>query len=502
MMRAAALFLLIPIWVGVLPLAAQVQTQTEGNPPLKYQFKSGASLLYSVRIEADEELYTDMLLGSVNFVVRALEHDSATLTTRSTLMAQRRPKDPRNPQTQAPFRLGRFWSDFLQSGGPSSGSGEIKIDAQGQLLKASGERTLPWAMGDLAFLVLEPMSSKDHAWQSSAECRLVVDEHFPNRPPPGFNRAARAIYPAQELSVFGITGVSNHWVQIQKTYELKTRETVTGAPRFQVDGKGFLVFDTQAGVPRSFEFKGTLTDHTTNVTRRTPLSVTYRLLEGSERDPVTLAATPPGVAKTERRALPANDFNQLLFELNSSQAYRRRTASDQLPRFAPGERRAEIAKALEPLLEEEDTFARTSAARALGVWGGPDQVPALVRRLDDEAISTRMAVIDALASLRDARGAEALARRMAADQDAPLCRRALEQMGSVAEPALIGLLKEKLAKTRREACVTLKSMGTRECVAALTESTTDPDSLVALSAKDALRTITARINPAVLAPKK
>jgi hypothetical protein len=62
----------------------------------------------------------------------------------------------------------------------------------------------------------------------------------------------------------------------------------------RLSGEGPITFAIKAGMPTDLEFKGTLTLTTGNLPARIPLTLTYRLLEGAERE---RALNPPPVPR-------------------------------------------------------------------------------------------------------------------------------------------------------------------------------------------------------------
>jgi HEAT repeat protein len=104
-------------------------------------------------------------------------------------------------------------------------------------------------------------------------------------------------------------------------------------------------------------------------------------------------------------------------------------------------RQAEVARALEPVLEDQQTFVRLAAAKALKSWADKDSVPALIKNLDQKFApfsgDIQGNLMAALGRLADPRGAEAVAPYLAnafVNEDA---RRSLKAMGPMAEKEVV-----------------------------------------------------------------
>jgi hypothetical protein len=129
-------------------------------------------------------------------------------------------------------------------------------------------------------------------------------------------------------------------------------------------------------------------------------------------------------------------------------------------------RRTEVARALEPLLDDLDPAVRLAGMRALEVWGGAENVPAVVRLLESdpggfEGEECRRRATDTLVRLKDSRGAAAVARQWKYPLEGERTRRALEKLGPAAEPAVLPYLNNTDRNVQAEACKTLQAIGTR-----------------------------------------
>ncbi|MFO0911205.1 MAG: HEAT repeat domain-containing protein [Isosphaeraceae bacterium] len=201
---------------------------------------------------------------------------------------------------------------------------------------------------------------------------------------------------------------------------------------------------------------------------------------------ITLQAKPLSAA--ERRP-PDHDFvAQVLFDLKSPVLQKRKDALSRLSNAPPDEkRRVEVAKAVESMLKDPDGFARSDAAKALAIWGGPANTPSLVEALRDPAFNVRWAVFDAIAAMKDPAAAEPVAAYLATN-DRSKAVEALKGMGSGAESAVIKYLEHGEVFTRMEAARILAVIGTEKSVGPLQLliQRTNNHGLDAMAAGDAL----------------
>src|SRR5581483_10813598 len=147
---------------------------------------------------------------------------------------------------------------------------------------------------------------------------------------------------------------------------------------------------------------------------------------------------------------PAADVASALDDLNSADAGRRKGAAERLAKvYAPlPERRAEVAKALEPRVSDSDLWTRRAAVRALAVWGGPETVPALCAALKNSDLFTRQPAAEALGKIKDPAAAPALAELLPALGDRGGASNALKAIGPPAQGALFPLLEHQDLFTR------------------------------------------------------
>lgn len=167
------------------------------------------------------------------------------------------------------------------------------------------------------------------------------------------------------------------------------------------------------------------------------------------------------------------DLDGALADLRGNDANRQIAAARWLARGPVDKaRRAEVAKALEPLLDDRNAGVRVAGMRAMEVWAGAENVPAILRLLDSnptgfEGDECRKRAIDTLVKLKDARGGPAVARNFKNPFEREWTRRSLIALGPDAEDAVLPYLEDPDWGVRVEACHTLKQIGTRKSLPAL-----------------------------------
>jgi serine/threonine protein kinase len=210
-----------------------------------------------------------------------------------------------------------------------------------------------------------------------------------------------------------------------------------------------------------------------------------------DADVVREANRPPAPAELPQPRDP--NLRLILVALKADNAFTRNEAATRLEKMLPIEdERAAVAGALQPLLNDPDHFTRQAMIRALGVWGTPQHIPALVKMFEHDDVFTRRAAITALGNIRDERSAEAIAGRMEDTLNREAARQALLTLGPLSEKATARLIDHKDWAIRLTACQILKVIGTKQSIPALETALKDSNNIVAGEAKSALQMVHAR----------
>ncbi len=466
-------------------------------PTLVYAWKPGQTYAYSFEIELGDGSPGVALKGASIYRVKAVDADGITLGHHGWVVTTRKGKDGKVPPGGV-------------SGPTATKEVELKIDPQGNVLKASGAAQLP-LLGDLSMLIIEPFPDEPRAaWDDSKTITLQEIQQTPgeagvgprlgrpgadslptgprsrlgSRPgSPSSRLRSRQPQPqpraqprpqvtvtvtsreAGEETAYTLGEVQGDRVPIRKDYELATKETVGDEPRLKMTGEGTISFDIKAGIPLAMDYKVEVIEISGNTRLRLPIAVSCRLLEGKDREK---ALRPPAQAPSAMNPIEAGDLNKLLADLKSPDTGRRRAACQALFNAAPIEgRRADVARAIERLVPDRDMGLRGDAVRALGVWGDARSADTIIETLRDESFGVRDELFEALSRLSPTeKAAEAVVPWLAKENGR--AAKALRAIGPPAEGPLIRQVEAGTdLKLRTEACRLLKDVGTSQSVPAL-----------------------------------
>ena len=140
------------------------------------------------------------------------------------------------------------------------------------------------------------------------------------------------------------------------------------------------------------------------------------------------------------------------------------------PASASPEAKKKVARAFKALAEDNDTFDRQKAVRGLVKWAGTYSVPILLKMLNSGNPFDEEAVLRALAELKDARGAPALAKRLKDFRLKEVARDGLVAMGSGAEDAVLALANTDDADLYNTVIALLGDVGTEKCLDVLRQA--------------------------------
>jgi HEAT repeat protein len=122
-------------------------------------------------------------------------------------------------------------------------------------------------------------------------------------------------------------------------------------------------------------------------------------------------------------------------------------------------RQAEVAGELEKLLNGNDRLVAKESTKALTVWATREQVPSLLKALDDPNVYVRRGAVQALGPLKDERAVVPVAKFLTKFGDREVAGRSLIAMGPMVEPEVRKYLEDPEQATRDEASRVLRQIG-------------------------------------------
>ena len=396
---------------------------------------------------------------------------------------------------------------------PQSEQGKLLVSELGELIDSTGSVQLPHLLGPLGSVPIEPLPSDgEQTWQTTrvtALTQIIGQESANDQMPSRFRRrrgggnpfAQRAqvvVVPALEVSAYELHQTSPGHVQLKKKYVFTTLQKEGTPPLAQMTGEGTVMFNSQEGFPESMEFRATMVRSAGAVSVTVPITFAWNRVDQSVLNDArsraaagnAAPAVPAGVVAKPAVASTTQEVDRLLRELKTAgNAAQKSVAVNTLVRMQPlDQRRSQVTQAVEPLMRDTNAMLRDGAIRAMGVWGTKDNVPALLKMLDQLDSSIRRSTMEALGKIPDKRGAEAVAKLLPNEADRRDASSALKAMGQVAESEVIGLLKHKDKKVRAEACQVLAEIGGKRSIAALKKMLqSDKDSWSRAAAQLALK---------------
>jgi HEAT repeat protein len=160
-------------------------------------------------------------------------------------------------------------------------------------------------------------------------------------------------------------------------------------------------------------------------------------------------------------------ITQALSDVQGTDVFRRGDALNELLKAQPNERKEEVIQVIEPLLKDRDRGVRAKSIEILGVWGGKEQAPTIIKMLDDEDGGAREASMRTLAKLQDERAIAPICLRLTNFFDRGHASKALKEFGVKAQVEVSKYCVHSDAGVRHEATKLLGQIGDKEAIPAL-----------------------------------
>lgn len=464
------------IFLLVAGLSAFVATSAKSadDPPLlRYGWQANQTYAFKVEIVASNKDSKETLSGMPQFAVKSVAKDNVQIQISGENLASRR----ESAGIRAP-RFPRF--------GTLGASGhQITLDLRGRIVKESGDSRLPYLLGDLQELILPQLPEKaEKTWKQSRE--LVIRVSQPGRiPSPLRGDVELKRMNAEETNEFTIESLDEKSVTLKRKYSLKTVETVEGEAAIEATGEAKIVFDRARGVPTTIEYSGKVVERETNSESRIPLKIEISLVSAEELAKLTAEAA---AKAAELKAPPtAAERAEILENVQSTDFGKWLRSLQMLRQKQPEAADPEMGAALAAQLLSGDVNRRVQLAGALENWATENEVPTLIKAIDDSNQVVANSAMTALGRLKAAAAIEPLVKQLDKQGSRISAGKALRQIGAPAETAVQKALDSNDWTTRLEGVAILSEIGSAASKEALkSRADNDSNALIRQRAKDAL----------------
>lgn len=479
--------------IAFVLLACNIPAAEENVPALRYGFQAGKQYAFEVKIQAETEKYDEVREGVLTFSVSSANDTQFVLKPSGSLPARIKshPNEMIIPRGFPPMGPMGIVGLGRQEG--------ITFNRRGEKIVSRELTQLPYLLGEMELLVIEEFSAEaKSSWEKQRDLQVV--ERDSNSPFLGFIFATRfdsgTHITAKEEINYAVVKREKDALEISKNYSLRTSQEADKPVRFEMTGEGQFIFDLTEGVIRSLSMKYEVQMREKNVIRKYPVTLTYHLLspeELAEHKKKAEEARAAAEKAKEPKEFEPGEQARLLKDLRSSDTKQLRDAADRIARAPADDHPTDVSKALAILLRNSDEWVQQSAAKALVVWATPEAENALIKASQSENVFLRNPSIEALGKLKSAKAAEAVAAQMYQQNSRQDVSKALKAMGSVAEAATIGLLKDRDMWVRGEACLVLGEIGGKKSLEALRDLTPTSSGFETNNTKKAISAIELRL---------
>jgi S1-C subfamily serine protease len=383
--------------------------------------------------------------------------------------------------------------DLPKWGAPPPGArsavdrGSFVVDATGVVHALKAKLSLPYLLGALGQLPVEPLGAAEgKRWSHESTTTITVPKLDDSDDVETFDAIERYDY-----QIFRTEGET---ITVRKNYELSTPNRDKSQPQVRLAGSGGLKLDRTTGIPLEARFKATLSRTEGAKTESIPFSLAYKRVEPKVIDAIVRSTRPVIPRRPHRPSTPAPkavDVESALANLKLDDPRAQRAALALLAKSAPSAPNRTAAARLEELLASDDPHLRNAAVAALKHWHTKESVPALIAALEDKSFVVRHVSIATLGMIPDPRGADAIVGVYMANKIQ--AHRALIAMGSAAEPAVQKMLTDPNWGLRAGGCKILIEIGTDASLRTVRElAASDAHGLVRMAARKAAAKIEGR----------
>ena len=400
------------------------------------------------------------------------------------------------------------------------------MKASGEIVEFNGEESLPYVLGPLGQLFIEPLDPYgEPTWSSEYTTSLRIVKREANDPLSRarsrmrmpFNRRGRfnpfgeepeeetiKVIPAVERTSYRLGAELNNRITIHKKYEFTTTSSPK-RPYLSVAGSGEIVFDRKLGMPASLDYRATITQNDEDGSvDKLPITLSYTLRDPEvvkkERAAARQRAEEQRKREQEERTKPNPKLvDELLASIRRAEGGH--GALQHLQRLARiavvSEKRDAVLKVARNHRSNSNAFIQGSAAEIFCKWSTEDDIDEMWNIVFDKnhmLNNARKVAIARLVEFNQPGLYPKLIRLMNNISMRHDLKKKLIAAGPVVEePVLESFDSVKDAGVRRDLVEVLQKVGTEKSISMLEGLATGSDFSMKFPARRALDAIRARL---------
>lgn len=478
------------------------------QPPARYSFPADATIVFRVEIRADKGDFVEVHSGRPQLKVFG---PASTGGTRLGLafagLVGRTELTPEKSLGQADPLTGTRPFPIVAPMAPATfGFHELTVDERGRVIREKGAIPLPYALGTVASLILEPLPEQPaDGWKRTERTILAVGREtgalgirmlpLPSSP---YTRPSDdgETLAGEETSLFKPENAGKDQIRYKREYRLATVAKSGGEPRFELELTGTHSADAATALPADIELKGKMTSRKDNLTVRVPITVSIHRMAEAEmvkiREDQAKAASEAKArmeeeARRRKEPISKSERTAILEGLSNPESRKVREALRMLDKREPEKPDAAIAAKLATILGANDRFLAMQAAKALVHHATEAETGALLKALETNDVLVAQYCMKALAKTKAKKAPAVLVSKIANISMRHPASEALKAMGPMAEEPVSGLLKSEDWNLRMAGCEILAVIGTEKSAKVLKKlADSDENSLVKHKAGEAL----------------
>jgi len=376
----------------LMPVVARAQALDPPAEPLRYQWQPGGPFAYEIEITVDTPDSLETYRGRLVYTFKEAEGGVLRLTcsgglTKSEKSKRETSSSARNARTFGP----RGFSSSARSTYPGlkQTTSTLTMTPLGELRTLEGSSQLPWLLGNLSLLMLEPFpEDAAPSWEEKGgvlmtrKGREQRKRYSPLHSPSGATAEEKELFATGSASCsFRLVKSEGDLVVIEKESDMELGDEAT----LKIAGRGQWTFHRKLGIPEKLDFQQKVEISRENLSVSFPMTIKChryseeewnQIQEQERRKPEELArAAAEARAKAEEKArkeaaipLTAAQKKSLIKDIKSGEHFKVKHALEKIAAKNVTDDDPELVAAIVPATKDDSVFIRRAAQAALRKW--------------------------------------------------------------------------------------------------------------------------------------